>query len=576
MAPILGCKQNVPEVSPLVFGGQAYRPPHVSFTSQVTDLASFDTAFDKYLNPTTGQFAKTKQLNQLGCSGYRSGFVLQYEQSVSSHCLLGRIPARRARWGLKLTRPPARAQFLCGEFTAISYSASCNTNATTVAATKTCQTTCYQYADSELSLVNTTLLCNAAFNATREATLTRDFTSCTDWTSLATNDTATCVQGAANEANCGFRSSTNQMCNFCDTTGGSQVDACCVDATADEATCGFTVAAAQVGSSSASLASSASSVAASTASQPSSSSAAAATSHHRLSKGAIAGAVVGSVLGALLILTTLLLLLLCRRRRANRSDVGEGHHAGGPMMAENSTHAETYASDKAAMANETNPAFAGAAAVSSPTSRSAQVFPSKPQAPSPTYGAGTGFATGAAAGAVGGAALHDGYAASRTPSHASHQESLGSQNTAVNPNSGRILVSAFQDLYSEGTIVSGSHVVVLYSYKASLGDELSLAVGQSIQVISLYDDDWASGRLIGEEGRVLAQGAFPLVCVSLVGDTTTTTSPSSMSDEEIAATRGEESANAGYTDGEYATAGEEESEGYAGLDQDQLRNAVRR
>lgn len=378
-----------------------------------------------------------------------------------------------------------------------------------------------------------------------------------------------------NEANCGFRTSTTQLCNYCDTTTGNQVDSCCVAANTDLSTCGYTVNPADVISSPASGPSS-------SASQPSGTTTpATSASHHGLSKGQIAGAVVGSIVGFLFLLIALLALLLCRRRRANHAAVAshDGAERGsGPMMAETSTKAETYASDKATAANATNPAFGGAgsgfgAAGASPASRNAPVFPSKPHGPSPTLGAaGAGMFAGGVVGGVGAGTLHDSYAASRTDSH---HESLGS--TVVPNDSGRILVSAFQDLYSEGTIVSGSHVVVLYSYKASLGDELSLAVGQSIQVISLYDDDWASGRLLGEDGSIVSQGAFPLVCVSLVGDTTTTTSPSSMSDEEIAATRGEESANAGYTDGEYATPGEEESDtGYAGLDQAELRNAVRR
>jgi len=43
----------------------------------------------------------------------------------------------------------------------------------------TCQSTCTEWAMSEVQLVNNTFICGASYNATREETLQRDFSQCT-------------------------------------------------------------------------------------------------------------------------------------------------------------------------------------------------------------------------------------------------------------------------------------------------------------------------------------------------------------------------------------------------------------
>jgi hypothetical protein len=50
------------------------------FFADVTDVASFDREFAAYIAPS-GQFAITKQLRQLGCTGYANGNVLQYQRT---------------------------------------------------------------------------------------------------------------------------------------------------------------------------------------------------------------------------------------------------------------------------------------------------------------------------------------------------------------------------------------------------------------------------------------------------------------------------------------------------------------
>ena len=64
-------------------------------------------------------------------------------------------------------------------------------------------------------------------NGTRAETLQKDFVDCTDWTTLATNNSESCVSGEQNgEGNCGYGSSTVQLCSHC---GGDEVDDCCYD-----------------------------------------------------------------------------------------------------------------------------------------------------------------------------------------------------------------------------------------------------------------------------------------------------------------------------------------------------------
>ena len=89
-----------------------------------------------------------------------------------------------------------------------------------------CQSTCLDYAASERALVNSTTLCPGIdrTNGTREFQLNKDYVDCTDWSTLQTNRSETCVSGESNEPNCGFGSSTEQLCGFC---SGSQPDECC-------------------------------------------------------------------------------------------------------------------------------------------------------------------------------------------------------------------------------------------------------------------------------------------------------------------------------------------------------------
>ncbi|KAL7422756.1 hypothetical protein Q5752_002049 [Cryptotrichosporon argae] len=252
----------------------------------VTDVASFDAAaFTYFSNPY--QYQTTKFIQELGCSNASSA-VIRWERTV-----------------------------LCSMWVNEHWSAECLAyyNGTTVANSQkmVCQSTCIEYSNSEYAVVNNTDYCPGPdlTGGLRDAQLTKDYVDCTNWTTLATNDSATCVAGADNEGYCGFGSSTAQLCDFCDS---SSPDDCCYDSTTDvSALCGYALANRTVTSTSSS-ASSASTTALQNAVSHSSA----------LTGGKLAGAIVGAVLGGLLLLGLLLLGLVClRRRRRNRRASGE-------------------------------------------------------------------------------------------------------------------------------------------------------------------------------------------------------------------------------------------------------------
>ena len=47
---------------------------------------------------------------------------------------------------------------------------------------------------------------------------------------------------------------------------------------------------------------------------------------------------------------------------------------------------------------------------------------------------------------------------------------------------------------------SGSKAIVTYSYEAEDSDELSLEVGQTVEILAEYGSGWSIGRVNGVEG----------------------------------------------------------------------------
>jgi len=217
MAQNSGCIQLTGSTMCPGFSDQYINPTNLAsqwdFFNQVTDVSSFDNQLSNYLASGNG-FQQQKYIQELGCTNTSSTFVLQYERT-----------------------------FLCSEFTQISYTAGCYTG-TNVIRRMACQQTCLRFASSENYLVNDALSCGptdltgSALTA-RQGNLTQDFTSCTDWTTLSSNNTDTCVLGQLNEPNCGFARSKTQLCNFCNPQSGSLVNSCC-GTNVDLDGCGYT------------------------------------------------------------------------------------------------------------------------------------------------------------------------------------------------------------------------------------------------------------------------------------------------------------------------------------------------
>ncbi|GAA96784.1 uncharacterized protein L969DRAFT_20128 [Mixia osmundae IAM 14324] len=530
------------------FTTQYINPTNLSgswpFFTAVTDVNSFDTAFDAYLTDPN-QFRQTKYVDQLGC------------------------PASAASEATDFTLQWTRT-YLCGEFTQISYTAGCYTG-TNVVRTMTCQDTCVAFADAENTLVNNSAVCpsNSLSTAARDARLTQDFTSCTDWPSLTSTNYSLCVKGSTNEGNCGFGTSTSQLCNYCNPSLSSsgEVDSCCTGTNTDITSCGFVLAASQVTTSvyptatvpsSASAAASLSSAVASLSSAASAAAAAAATGTagsggsgsagagsdnggtatstggSGLSSGAKAGIGVGAAIGALILLA-LLFLLCSRMRKRNKSGYRDSEASmlgvgGGPN---NSSHPSSGVLAGGAMAEKDleKPIL---------TKKSTQTSSSK-DAPSTAATTPSGIGekgskpnslkdpfSDAAAGAFGGGALagagalalhekdkdekHD------TDSSGEDRPVSGATNTTGSSNEGRSLVASYRDQYSATDITPGSEVVAIYAYNPNLPDELKLEPDTVIVVRKIFDDGWAVGSIKGAaptEGP--KEGAFPLVVCCAAG-----------------------------------------------------------
>jgi hypothetical protein len=82
--------------------------------------------------------------------------------------------------------------------------------------------------------------------------------------------------------------------------------------------------------------------------------------------------------------------------------------------------------------------------------------------------------------------------------------------------SGASSVNSIPDQHNPGHwIKQGSEVNVLHPYAAALTDELTLTPGMTILVEQLFDDGWATGKVMdGDMSQAGKTGQFPAVCVS--------------------------------------------------------------
>ncbi|KAM0756330.1 hypothetical protein T439DRAFT_321035 [Meredithblackwellia eburnea MCA 4105] len=449
------------------------------FLSGVTDAASFDSALAKYLQPG-GEFARVKQKLELGCNNYGANFILQYQRS-----------------------------FLCGLFTTLPESASCNPNISS-SNLMTCQSTCQAFAASEQGLVNNTGICPTT-SPYRAGNMTQDFTQCTSWTSLSTANTATCIQGSTNEPNCGFASSTSQLCSNCDPSGGRLVDSCCIGSTTDISSCGYTLTAANIIGYNATASTTSGAPTSTSSSALATGGTAAARSKKSLSGGSIAAIVLGILFGLLLLLA-LIGLCLYRRRRNRSSSLQETT----TTATQPNPRSDGGEFGSLATFHDSKARIAGGASGTSFGAHSDKASPAFEYVKSAPFIA-------AAAALGGGAAAEE--------KEREHNENRMSNMTGLtgltyetqeteDSNGGRNLVAEFQDLYSPVIIKPETDVEALYAYQPALPDELQLSPGDQIFVTKLYDDNWAQGTIHDEDGDVRT-GAFPLVCVTgaIGGDT---------------------------------------------------------
>ncbi|UZJ55464.1 hypothetical protein CBS101457_004784 [Exobasidium rhododendri] len=449
--------------------------------SAVTNVTTFDQQFALYFTDPT-RFTATKFNTQLQCNRAAvDNTTLQWERTI-----------------------------LCGQFSQISYSAQCNI-ANQANPIMVCQDTCVQYSDSENSIVGNEQICtadaqlSAANLAIRNATLTKDYTTCTDWTSLVSTTNSTCVEGVTNEGNCGYGPNvSSQLCAACDPTGNNPISSCCYDSKTDLTQCasfGHEGAVSVRATSSA-----APGFASSTGSASSSSTGAAGTSAagnrsasgSGLSHGALAGIIIGSIVGAILLGLLLVLLLLAAKRRRNKdNEQSRGLIYGGAAR-------RSSTGDKAWNQSEEG------------TTRSIDASPLREKDHSPISAAGTGLGgvgagAGLGAGAIAGGGAAAAVAAGGASKSSSPQNRPDSQlSSGTGGSDGRgTTVPMVRDQYTGQEIHPGEEVIAIYPYNASLNDELTLEPDQRVTIVRLYDDGWALGKTSNGQ-----EGAIPLVCVS--------------------------------------------------------------
>ncbi|SPO25838.1 uncharacterized protein UTRI_03203 [Ustilago trichophora] len=480
-----------------------------SFFNTVTDVASFDSLFHYYLTSQNGYYTDKIQ-DGLGCNTtLAQNVTIQWQQTV-----------------------------FCSQFSEASYQSGCTAE---VPPTLVCQETCNQFASSEEDVVDNTAYCrstdelNTFQRSVRSDTLSNDYYTCTDYSSLATTNVNSCVSGIENEGSCGFGYSIDQLCAFCDPAGGVTPPPCCYESRTNLSQCsqwghplaatirptttvatnvpspsqstagtasgsagvnsatltngaasatgtGASASAGQNGTSRTGSGSAATSTSGSNSGGSSSASINKAPEGQQLvsandkvfSNKQLAGIIVGCCVGAAIL--GALLALLCLRRRGEKED----------------TEKNTVYGDAA---NESH--------VERPWIQSEEAMVKSPELGRPSTDAKF-------AGAAGVGALAGGAAVAAAKGRDSADERPNSAMSGETGTDGRgTTIPAVKDQYSSHDICPGETVVAIYPYNATLNDEITLQPDDVITVQRLYDDGWALGRT--ESG---GEGAFPLVCVT--------------------------------------------------------------
>jgi len=493
----------------------------------VSDVTTFDQQFELYFTDPN-RYHQTKFQRQLQCNSTAAqNTTLQYQRTI-----------------------------LCGQFSQISYSASCNIR-NRADPIMVCQDTCLQYAGTEGSIVSNPQICtpdnllSVSQNNTRYFNLNKDYVTCTDWRTLVSTDNSSCVEGITNEGNCGWGPDVNnQLCAYCDPSGNQTVPACCTDAKTDLSQCrlfGYPGAASIRPTTSIAPTMQPTSSSSSVAPTSSSTDGAGAGDQNggrRYTGGQIAGIVVGCVVGALLL--GLLLGLLCFRRQREKQSAGPAAGANGADVEKSRTLGNAAPSSSNAGAgaaagagggllagilnrggdNEKSDGWARSEKVASPAFAEKEAgrpgssaLSNAPSARKDGSGGAALLAGGAALGAGAGAAAAaaaggSSRSQSQTPTQMNAKDGddlrpLSALSTSTVTDGRGTTVPAVRDQYSGLDIQPNDEVVAIYPYSATLTDEMNLEVDDVVTVVRLYDDGWALGRRSGG-----AEGAFPLVCVT--------------------------------------------------------------
>ncbi|SNX84356.1 uncharacterized protein MEPE_03065 [Melanopsichium pennsylvanicum] len=489
-----------------------------AFFNTVTDVASFDSLFQYYLTSQNGYYTDKIQ-DGLGCNTtLAQNVTIQWQQTV-----------------------------FCSQFSEASYQSGCTAE---TPPTLVCQETCNQFASSEEDVVDNTAYCRSTDElstfqrSVRSDTLSNDYYTCTDYSSLATTNVNSCATGIENEGSCGFGYSIDQLCAFCDPAGGVTPPTCCYESrtnlsqcaqwghplavtirptttvatnvpgaaqstgTAGSATAASDADSATVTNGAASSATGTAGTAGNAAQNASSSrtgsgAAATATNGDNNSGSATSnthmapegqqlvsaddkvfstGQLAGIIVGSCVGAAILgaLLALLCLRRRGEKTDTEKNNTVYG--VAANESHIER------------------------PWIQSEEAMVKSPELGRPSTDAK--FATGTGAAGVGAIAGAGAVAAAKGRDSADERP-----NSAMSGETGTdgrgTTIPAVKDQYSSHDICPGETVVAIYPYNATLNDEITLQPDDVVTVQRLYDDGWALGRT--ESGD---EGAFPLVCVT--------------------------------------------------------------
>lgn len=432
----------------------------------------------------------------------------------------------------------------CSQFSEASYESGCTAE---VPPTLVCQETCNQFASSEEDIVDNTAYCKSTDELTslqrsvRSDTLSNDYFTCTDYSSLATTNVNSCVTGIENEGSCGFGYSVDQLCAFCDPAGGVTPPPCCYESRTNLSQCSqwghplaatirpTTTVATNLPNAAQSTAGAASGTAAAdSATLTNGASATGTAAGSNQSNAQSNTSRTGS--GAAPTATS-----------SNKGNSGNSGNSGTANSSMAPDGQQLVSADDKVFSNkelagiivgccvgaailgallallcfrrrgqkedtEKNTVYGNAANeshVERPWIQSEEAMVKSPELGRPSTDAK--FAGAAGVGALAGGA---GVAAAKGRDSADERP-----NSAMSGETGTdgrgTTIPAVKDQYSSHDICAGETVVAIYPYNATLNDEITLQPDDVITVQRLYDDGWALGRT--ESGT---EGAFPLVCVT--------------------------------------------------------------